>query len=110
MMGRSVVHLPRVRPPSTGMILPVVMVNWVWTAQTVSATSSGTANRSRGVPSICACIQAGSKCFAYSPSTNPGDTDTTRIFGAKARPNDRESESNELGLPRKYDGRRGWVE
>src|SRR5437879_689552 len=70
------------------MIAPVVKVRVVITAATVAATSWGVARRPSGVRADCSSCQALSSDFTNSVSTSAGDTDTTRMRGARARASD----------------------
>ena len=75
------------------MIAPVVARSPI-AASTASATSAGVANRRSGVASRWPSNTPAGNDDAYSPSTHPGDTDTTRIVGASERPSDRVIESS----------------
>src|SRR5271165_1372427 len=70
------------------MIEPVVNVRCLIAATTAEATSSGAARRFSGVRPTCSASQALSIDRTKSFSTRPGETDTTRIFGARARASD----------------------
>ena len=63
------------------------------TAKTAFATSCAVANLSKGVLSFWFFRKFGSKFLVYSPSTKPGDTETTLILGANARAKERVIES-----------------
>src|SRR6185436_16881245 len=79
----------RGRPPSTARTLPVVKVRSRTAARTAAATSPGDARRPSGVRASWSSRQAGSSERMKPVSTTPGDTETTRIRGASARPSER---------------------
>ena len=79
----------RGRPPSSARTLPVVNVRSRTTARTAAATSSGDASRPSGVRASWSSRHAGSSDRMKPVSTTPGETETTLIRGASARPSER---------------------
>ena len=86
--------VPKGLPPSTEIIEPVVKGRSLTAALTAAATSSGVARRPSGVAALWASIISVGMRAAYSPRTQPGETDTTRMKGARARPSERVIESS----------------
>src|ERR1700680_3906304 len=70
------------------MMGPGGNVRFFTSATTAGAPSLGEASRLSGVRSNCSSRQRWSIDFMKSVSTRPGETDTTRIRGARARASD----------------------